>query len=190
MTLIVHLINLITMALVESSLNLGNKIPDVSLLDVDCQSVALSEFLKRNFTLLMIWCNHCPYVKRLESTVLDLESKWGNEVAFIAISASDPVAYPEDNIDAMKLKSQHYSFPYLYDEYGLVAKLLDCQCTPEFLLFDRENKLCFRGACDDSKFDDSATGVLLDDAITALINNKAISKMSPALGCSIKFKES
>ena len=83
------------------------------------------------------------------------------------------------------------SIPYLYDETQEVAKLFKAECTPEFYLFDKADKLVYRGRLDSSSPGNSEkiTGEDLRDAIDASLAGQNINENQfPSMGCNIKWK--
>ena len=85
----------------------------------------------------------------------------------------------------------NFEFPYLYDETQEVAKAYDAACTPDFYLFDNQNKLVYRGQLDDSR---PANGIPLSgsdlrSAIDGVLMNRLINpEQKPSIGCIIKWK--
>ena len=74
-------------------------------------------------------------------------------IGIIAISSNDILNYP---LDAPELMTEfafenNFEFPYLYDETQEVAKAYGAACTPDFFLFDTQDKLVYRGQLDDSR---------------------------------------
>jgi hypothetical protein len=65
---------------------------------------------------------------------------------FVAI-CNDVGNYKQDGPRQMqRVADKHdYPFPYLYDETQEVARAYDAACTPDFYLFDSEDKLVYRG---------------------------------------------
>ena len=138
----------------------------------------------------MFICNHCPYVKHVNKTIVELANKFkDDEVNFIAISSNDVINYPEDSPELMKLNAEQnkFTFPYLYDESQEIAKKYDAACTPDFYLYDNELKLVYRGQLDDSR---PGNGIKCDgNAIKCLIKNiQNDSIQKPSIGCNIKWK--
>ena len=68
-----------------------------------------------------------------------------------------------------------YQFPYLYDETQEVAKAYRAACTPDFYLFDGDQRLVYRGQFDASRPDSGipVTGDDLRAAIDAVLAGKA-----------------
>ena len=101
--------------------------------------------------------------------------------------------YPDDSFDKMKLFSKKYNFnfPYLFDETQEIARKYKAECTPEFYLFDSNQKLVYRGRLDESSpsSDQVPSGKDLRTAIDNLQNNRPISdEQFPSMGCNIKWK--
>ena len=82
-------------------------------------------------------------------------------------------------------------FPYLYDESQSVAKSYDAACTPDFYLFDSQDKLVYRGQMDDSRPGNeiSISGSDLRNAIDSVVYNRHLNDVQkPSIGCNIKWK--
>ena len=169
--------------------------PEFNLLDVNLhQESSLQELRGKKGTLIVFMCNHCPFVIHLLShfTKLALELK-PKGISTIAISSNDIDNYPMDNPDHMIELSKEYnfSFPYLYDPTQKIAKAYDAACTPDFYLFNDQNKLMYRGRYDTSRpqLGTPITGEDLRNAALNLVNKKPISENQfPSMGCNIKWK--
>lgn len=140
--------------------------------------------------LVMFICNHCPFVLHLENALISLEKKYDSkQLGIVAISANDPSSYPEDSPAEMAKKN--YPFPYLFDKTQSVAKDYGATCTPDFFLYDEQEKLVYRGQFDNSRpgNNEPVSGLDLTKAIDALINGDEISHVQkPSVGCNIKWK--
>ena len=184
------------MALTPSTmLPLGTKAPDFQLPDVvSGKIVSLNDFSTKPALVVMFICNHCPYVKHLKEAIAALARDYfTREVKFVAISSNDVVEYPEDGPEKMaeEVKEFGYIFPYLYDETQEVAKAYHAACTPDFFLFDVDQKLIYRGQFDDSRPGNQIpiTGKELRAAIDAVMGGHLVpSDQKPSIGCNIKWK--
>jgi hypothetical protein len=112
----------------------------------------------------------------------------------LAISSNDAENYPDDGPEKMSIvaKVLRYSFPYLYDEDQSVAKAYDAACTPDIYVFDKEDKLYYRGRLDDSRPMNGKplSGKDLRQALDLMIDNKpAPEAQHPSGGCNIKWKK-
>ena len=183
------------MALMYSSmLELGTIIPNFKLLNAIKGTLYSSDQLNNEKpSLLMVICNHCPYVIHYHEALKLLTKDYGTQINMVAISSNDVEKYPQDGPEAMKalFKSLGLDFPYLFDESQEISKTLKAQCTPEFYLYDRHNALVYRGRMDASSpgKDIPITGADLRAAIGALLDRSSVSSdQHPSMGCSIKWK--
>ncbi|MCA6075378.1 thioredoxin family protein [Fulvivirga sedimenti] len=184
------------MALTPSKmLPLGTEVPDFTLPDtVSGQNLSYADVRGEKGTLVMFICNHCPYVKHVQSELVKISVDYSGEgIGFVAISSNDVEKYPEDGPDRMRevARKWGYSFPYLFDETQGVAKDFQAACTPDFYLFDHQDKLVYRGQLDSSR---PGNGKPLDgkdmrQALNDLVNGNPVSENQiPSQGCNIKWK--
>lgn len=182
-------------ATASNMLPLGSKAPDFTLIDTRTNKmVSLAESKSSIATVIMYLSNHCPYVKHVQTKVVELAKAYQSKgIAFIAISSNDVEAYPADGPEKMRLEAEHfnYSFPYLYDESQEVAKAYKAACTPDFYIFDK-NLLCvYRGCLDDSTPGNNkpVTGAHLQGALDCILAGKPVNaEQKPSMGCNIKWK--
>ena len=183
------------MALTPSTmLPLGTTAPDFQLPDTNGKMVSLADFKGAPALLVLFICNHCPYVKHIRAELAELGRNYqAKGVAIVAISSNDAKNYPDDSPEKMKqeVKSAGYTFPYLYDETQAVAKAYRAACTPDIFLFDKNQKLVYRGQLDSSRpgNDVPVTGEDLRAALDAVLAGTPVSEnQTPSIGCNIKWK--
>lgn len=177
----------------STMLPLGTPAPDFSLLNVDSKTVSLADFADAKALVVIFMCNHCPFVKHLA----DALAEFGREcqakgVAVVGISSNDVANYPDDSPEQMvhEAENRGYTFPYLYDEDQTVAKAYKAACTPDFYVFDGEQKLAYRGQFDASRpgNDVAVTGDDLRKAVDAIVAGSAVPEpQMPSIGCNIKW---
>jgi peroxiredoxin len=178
----------------STMLPLGTPAPEFRLPDAQGELVSLSDFRSAPALLVMFICNHCPYVKHIRSGLAQLARDYlPRGVAVVAISANDAGHYPDDSPANMarEAKSAGYLFPYLYDETQAVAKAYRAACTPDFFLFDGNQRLVYRGQFDGSRPGNGSpvTGQDLRAALDAVLAGKpASSSQKASIGCNIKWK--
>jgi len=177
-------------------LPLGTVAPDFTLLDaVSGKHKALTDLKGEKGTVVMFICNHCPFVKHVNTQLVALANDYiSKDVAFIAICSNDIDNYPEDAPDQMKLVAaeQVYPFSYLFDDDQTVAKAYQAACTPDFYLFDQALKCVYRGQLDSSRPGNNVpvTGEDIRAALDNLLKGEEISHdQKPSQGCNIKWKE-
>jgi peroxiredoxin len=184
------------MALTESTmLDLGTQAPDFTLPDaVSGKTVSLSDFTGRQALLVFFICPHCPYVKHINEGLAALGRDYaGKPIGLVAISSNDVVTHPADSPEGMKQQAETFgfNFPYLYDESQAVAHAYKAACTPDFFLFDSQQRLAYRGQFDSARPGNSipVTGEDLRLAIDQLLAGKQVpADQRPSIGCNIKWK--
>ncbi len=175
--------------------DLGTVAPDFYLRDMNSNDHYTFRDLKgRKGTLLMFICNHCPFVHHALPEILMIANDYRVQgLGIAAISSNDASRYPQDGPEMMReFAFKHsFDFPYLYDESQDVARTLKAECTPDFFLFDSDDKLVYRGQLDDSR---PANGIPLSgsdlrNAIDGVIYNRNINPdQKPSMGCGIKWR--
>ncbi len=152
----------------------------------------ISRELRRCWSIFM--CNHCPFVKHIAEGLAQLAQDYQPRgVAIVGINSNDVSRFPADSPEQMvhEAESRGYNFPYLYDETQEVAKAYQAACTPDFFVFDKDQRLVYRGQMDSSRPDSGnpVTGVDLRAALDALLAGKPVSSSQrPSIGCNIKWQ--
>jgi peroxiredoxin len=178
----------------STMLPLGTKAPAFSLPNVDGRSVSLADFRGSPALLFIFMCNHCPYVKHVAEGLAKLARDYqAKKVAVVGISSNYVGTHPADSPEQMvrEVEERGYTFPYLYDETQEVAKAYRAACTPDFYLFDKDQKLVYRGQMDDSRpgNEKPVTGADLRAALDAVLAGREVSgNQKSSIGCNIKWK--
>src|SRR5262245_20689557 len=121
------------MAVPSNMLPLGTPLPPFSLPDTVSGRTVSSKELAGKPSVVLFLCNHCPYVKRIREGLAAFGRTCAEKgVPVVAISSNDPVTYPDDAPDRMKVEAKEagYPFAYLFDESQSVAKAFQAACTP------------------------------------------------------------
>lgn len=183
------------MALTPSVMvQLSTPAPYFSLPDTQGKTVSLDHFLDAKALLVMFICNHCPYVIHVRELLAAIGRDYQAQgVAVVAINSNDVKNYPQDSPALMKkeVAVAGYTFPYLFDETQETARAYNAACTPDFFLYDGEQKLAYRGQLDDSRPGNNipVTGSDLRAAIDAVLAGKPVNQNQiPSAGCNIKWK--
>jgi peroxiredoxin len=178
----------------STMLPLGTKAPDFSLVNVDGRTVSLESFQGTPALLVMFICNHCPFVIHVAEELARLGNEYQTRgVGVVAINSNDATTHPSDSPERMVAEAEDrgYHFPYLYDETQQTAQLYRAACTPDFYVFDADQRLVYRGQLDDSRPDSGipVTGKDLRAALDAVLAGKPVAdEQRASLGCNIKWK--
>ena len=179
---------------VKSSSSLfGINAKNFELSSTDRNLVSLDDVRGDAGTLIMFICNHCPYVKAvIKDIVEDCKNLEKFGIKAVAISANDPINYPEDSFENMIefAKKHQFNFPYLFDETQNVAKSYDAVCTPDFFGYNNNLELQYRGRIREL---DNLKPVRAGDSdlFTAMKQiaetGKGPETQIPSVGCGIKW---
>ena len=183
-----------SMAASAFGLNIGDKAPSTSvkMKNVDGREVSIGDIAGKEGTLVIFSCNHCPFVKAWQDRIASIgNAAKGKGVGVIVINSNDPASYPEDSFTEMQARAKQlgFTFPYVVDATSGVARSFDATRTPEAFLFDKDGKLVYHGAIDDSQKADQVEKHFLQDAIDAATAGKDIPvKETKFVGCGIKYR--
>ncbi len=178
----------------STMIELGTRMPEFKLPDCNGRMHSSDELKGAPAALVVFYCNHCPFVKHVRDEFVKLTNEYMDKgLKAVAINANDYTAHPDDSPQAMARDAEQfgYQFPYLVDESQEVAKRFKAACTPDFFLFDGEQKLAYRGQMDDSRpgNDKPVTGADLRAAIDAVLAGRPVpSDQKPSIGCNIKWR--
>ncbi len=176
-------------------LPIGAEMPkaDVMMKDISGDLVSLKQVRDANGLLVMFSCNTCPYViknqGRTKSICTYAKAK---SIGVILLNSNEGGRRSGESLADMQryAKEQGYSYFYALDSENELADAFGATRTPECFLFDKNNKLVYHGAIDDSPPDiNEVKRTHLKDAINELIIGKDISvKESRSIGCAIRRK--
>ena len=179
----------------SNMLALGTKAPDFLLPATNFNTTFNFEECKGSKgTLVMFICNHCPFVIHVIDEIVMIANDYRVQgLGIVAISSNDIVKYPQDNPEKMAdfALENKMDFPYLFDATQNTAKSYSAACTPDFYLFDNQDKLIYRGQLDDSRPSNGipVSGSDLRNAIDSVIYNRHLNEVQkPSIGCGIKWK--
>jgi peroxiredoxin len=175
------------------SLAIGSSCPDFDLPGTDGARHSLASFAKAEFVVVVVSCNHCPYVVAYEERIVAVSRDYASKgVRLVAINANDVARHPEDGMAPMKerAKARGFDFPYLRDDEQSTVRALGARFTPEVFVFDRARALRYHGRIDDNHRDArAARSHDLRAALDALLAGRepAVTE-TQAVGCSVKWR--
>jgi hypothetical protein len=174
------------------SLPIGAAIPkaNVRVKDVSGKELSLEEAKQVNGLLVMFTCNTCPYVIRNQSRTNEVcKYAQSNKVGVVLLNANEGDRAGGNSFSEMQsyARSQRYLWPYALDEKSVLADAFGASRTPECYLFDKNGKLVYHGAIDDSPGDAAQVKRHhLKEAINEMMQGKDVTvKETRSVGCSI-----
>ena len=190
----VFIILLFMTVLFARELSIGKVMPKVNIpiQDVNGETFTLKKFMDKNGLLVIFSCNTCPWVIRWQdryNPIAGLCSE--NNIGFVAVNSNARQHNGVASYTAMQDHAQEYNyrFPYVMDKRAELANAFGAKKTPHVYLFNKDNKLVYRGAIDDnSENADNVKTSYLVNAVNAVASGEEIKvNKTKALGCSIKF---
>lgn len=172
------------------------QVSDFSLRNVDGRMAALSDYKDARGFIIVFTCNHCPFAKLYPPRLNDLHKKYAKAgVPVIAISSTDTVVYEGDSYAEMvkKAKSEHFLFPYLYDNMQVVARQFSAQKTPHAFVIWKESGnwvVKYSGAIDDNGAEpQKVKHRYVSDAVDQLLAGVAVKvPETKSIGCQINLR--
>jgi thioredoxin-related protein len=182
---------------IPEGLPIGAEMPkaDVKMKDVSGILVSLKEARTANGLLVMFSCNTCPYVIKNQSrTKAVCALAKDKNLGVIILNANEGGRRNGESLADMQAyaRQQAYNWYYALDSDNELADAFGATRTPECFLFDKNGKLVYHGAIDDSPADIAEVKRdHLRQAITEMTQGNDISvKESRSVGCSIRRKGS
>jgi hypothetical protein len=172
---------------------IGGQAPSFELPDTDGELHRFGEPSPDVRATVVYWTyNPCPYAlawqERLHQVARDYS---GEAVRFLAINSNDGTRYPADSAEAMSERLEReggWPNPYLHDASQSVARSFGAERTPDVFVFDRDLRLCYRGAPDEDYDDPSCEAAWLREALDAVLADGAPSRpRTEPVGCTIKW---
>jgi len=178
----------------STMLEIATPLPSFQLPAVDGARISSGQFRGAPGLLVVFICPHCPFVRHVRNEFARFAREYqAKGLRIVAINSNDSIAFPDDSPEGMKdeISKAGYTFPYLVDDSQEVAKAFRAACTPDFFLFDRDQKLVYRGQFDDSRPGNQipVSGSDLRAAGDAVLEGRSPSlTQKPSIGCNIKWK--
>jgi thioredoxin-related protein len=173
-------------------LPIGATIPktEQKIKDISGKEIILADVKKENGLLVMFSCNTCPYVINNQSRTKEICAyAMDKKIGVVLLNSNEGGREYGESFAEMQsyAKGQNYNWYYGIDTKNILADVFGANRTPECFLFDKNNKLVYHGAIDDSPGDISQVKRHhLREAINETIIGKEVSvKESRSVGCSI-----
>lgn len=173
-------------------LDIGDKAPAWKKLPgVDGKEHSLEDLKKKDVIVVFFTCNSCPYAVDYEDRVVAFAKKHGEKDSKVGLVAINVNLIEEDLPPAMKKKARKkgFKFPYLFDESQQIAKDFGAGFTPEFFVLNRDRKVVYMGAFDDSPNADKVKVRHVENAVAATLAGKSPEvKETVPIGCRIRIE--
>lgn len=158
----------------------------------DGKKHSLADLKDKDAVVVVFTCNSCPIAVDYEDRIIAFAKKHAAPDSKVALVAINVNTVPEDRLDKMKARAEKrkFNFPYLYDETQQIAKDFGATYTPEFFVLDKDRKVVYMGAMDDTSNEKAAKVNYLEPAVAAVLKGEKPAKGETlARGCLIRFKK-
>lgn len=175
----------------NSDKSIGDTAPAwTDLPGTDGKKHSLSELSDKDVVVVAFTCNSCPYAVDYQQRVIDLATKYAGDDSKVAVVAINVNAVPADSFEKMKERAEEakFNFSYLFDESQQIAKEYGAGRTPEFFVLNKDRKIVYMGAFDDSTKPTEVKKHYVEDAIAATLSGEKVSVSETApVGCAIRW---
>jgi len=169
-------------------LSIGDSAPAwKDLPGTDGKTHSFSDLKEQPVVVVVFTCASCPTAADYESRIQELANTHAGQVAVVAICVNQ---IEEDKLPALtrRTKEKKLTFLYLSDQSQKIAKDYGAVFTPEFYVLDRDRKIVYMGALDDSTDAEKVTQHYVEEAIQAALAGKpARIQEVIARGCRVRY---
>jgi peroxiredoxin len=177
----------------NKTVSVGEKAPTFAgipaLMSGQDASLTLSD-LKEDVVVLVFLGNHCPVVVAYEDRLIDFTNDYkGKGVKVVGVAVGK---YDQDKLPGIKeyMKKNGSNYLYGYDETQAVGKAYGATNTPQFFVLDKNRKIAYMGAMDDSQKEENVKTKYLRNAVDAVLKGESpeITETQPK-GCGISYSK-
>lgn len=169
----------------DLKLKTGDAAPNFKATATCGTEISLENFAEADAVVIVFNCNTCPVAIAYEDRINEFAKKYKDKnVAVLSINN-----HRSETLEDMKTRAEEkgFVFPYAYEESGDSAREYGAKVTPHCFVLDKERKIAYQGAFDNSQKDPTEHYVAA--AVDALLEGKKVAiDHKPAFGCGIKFK--
>lgn len=175
----------------------GKIAPEFEAVDINGESIRLADFKGKN--VVLEWTNHlCPFVvKHYDTGNMQKVQKAATDDGAIWISIVSSSPGKQGNIsseEANKIIEQKDAHPttQILDPNGEIGRLYNAKTTPHMFVIDKEGKLAYAGAIDDSPSPSPSSVEGAKNLVLAALDDmnagRAVSVSNTVpYGCSVKY---
>ena len=173
-------------------LSIGDEAPGwKDLVGTDDKKHSLDDLKEVDAVVVCFTCNSCPYSVDYEDRLIAFQQKYDGENSKVRLIAINSNAVASDELDKMKerAKEKKFNFAYLRDDTQDVARQFEAIYTPEFYVLNKERRIVYRGAMDDSTKAENVKINYVEKAVQAVLAGQTPEVTTAgARGCAIRFK--
>jgi peroxiredoxin len=174
-------------------LSIGDMAPAwENLPGTDGKKHSLAELKDKQVIVLAFTCVSCPTAVDYEDRINGLAKQYAGPEGKVAVVAVCVNRVEADRLPQLtaRAKEKEFAFQYLSDESQKVAKDYGALFTPEFFVLNKDRKIVYMGAMDDSNDPKAVQNKYVAAAIAAALKGNAEKPAvteTIARGCRIRF---
>jgi peroxiredoxin len=174
-------------------LSIGDKAPAwENLPGTDGKKHSLAELKDKQIVVLVFTCVSCPTAVDYEGRINALAKQHAGPEGKVAVVALCVNRIEVDRLPQLtvRAKDKEFAFQYLSDESQKIAKDYGAIFTPEFFVLNKDRKIVYMGAMDDSSDPAAVQQSYVAAAITAALKGDAEKPAvteTIARGCRIRY---
>jgi len=175
----------------NKKISIGDAAPTFSKLPaIDGKDYSLDSFKDKDVLVLVVTCNECPVAQDYQERIIAFATKYTGDkskVGFLAVNVN-----PGDDESLAKMKEHakknKFNFLYARDESQELGRKLGASRTPECFVFNKDRKLVYTGALDDSQTEPKVN--YLEAAVEATLKGAKVEKAETRVrGCGIPYSQ-
>ena len=184
----------------NSVVDLGDPLPGFENLPTTDDGKLSSTDLEASVVVLVSLANHCPWVRGMDSGLVELVEQFKDQdvrIVGFAVNHRD-----DDRLPAMKEHARNagYNFTYVYDESQQLGRDLGATRTPEYYVFNSERALVYMGLLTNSPARKTRSGEIsfingeptdfyAANAIAATLEGQPVNPAETrAHGCTVEYE--
>ena len=176
--------------MMASTAVLGEEGPSFeNLQGVDGKNYSLSSFDDKQILVFVFMGNGCPTCKATEERLIAIQRDYTESgVQIVLVNSNNASISPPDSVEEMTKRAREngYTFPYLKDEGGTLARDFGARTTPHAFILDKERRVRYVGRVDNARQKALVTVNDVRNALDDLIGGTEVSmKETDSFGCSI-----
>lgn len=176
----------------NKTLSIDDAAPTFSdLKDSSGKAHSLADWKDKDVVVVAFICNTCEYAVAVENRLNALQTKLAVDGKAVLV-AINPNKVEGDSLEKMaeRVKEKGFQFTYVHDdEMQSTAKAFGATRTPEFIVLNKERKVVYMGALDDSPDAEKVKRDYVSEAIDAALAGKSpeITETVP-IGCTVRYQ--
>jgi peroxiredoxin len=157
----------------NEKVHVGQQAPEFKDLEgVDGKRHSLDDYKDADVLVLAFVCNQCPVAQAYEERFKNLVTRYRDrKLAFVAIN---PCGGEVESLEKMQQRAQEraFNFDYLADKRQTVARSYGATATPHLFVLDKERRIAYMGAFDNSMDPSKVRHHYLEGAVKSLLNGE------------------